>query len=308
MIEQHDASDRATWLARRQKDVTASAIGCLLGVHDWISPYQLWGLKSGRLQEDPEQTPAMRRGRMLEDDALEILAEDRPNWKIEPGRHYFRDPDARIGATPDAFAIHPERGRGIVQIKTVHEFDFRRKWQDPDTREITLPLWIACQSILEAHLTDGSWACVGALVVGRGLDLHLIDVPIHAGLIARMRDEVAKFWEIVASGEEPPSDWARDADTLARIFPNDNGTEVDLSGDNEVPTLLDERRDLKRDAKSIADRLETIDTALKAKLGNHASAFVSRGRTFSWKSTDRRGYTVAPTTFRQFRVTDRGAA
>ena len=306
-IETFDASDRAAWLARRQKDVTASAIGCLLDVHDYQTPFGLWALKSGKITEDPEESPAMKRGRLLEPVALKVLEEMRPTWLLRPGTEYFRDSDARIGATPDAFAIDPERaGTGIVQIKTTHDLIFRQKWLDPDTREIVVPDWIACQAIIEAHLTAAAWASVAVLVVGMGLDLHVIDIPISERLIVRLRAEVEKFWAMVDSGTAPPVEGARDGRTLARIFSDDNGQEIDLSGDLEVVKLLDERRDVKAAEKTAKTRAEEIDTLLKSRLGNAATAFAGRGRALSWKLQHRKAYSVDANSFRAFRVTDKG--
>lgn len=304
-IETFDATDRAAWLARRARDVTASTIGCLLDVHDFITPFELWALKTGQIKDDPEETPAMRRGRLLEPVAIEIAREEQPSWTIEPAGLYFRDPAARIGATPDAFATCPHRGRGIVQVKTTSDLVFRQKWRDPVTREIDLPLWIACQAVLEAHLTGSEWACVALLVVGAGLDLHFIDVPVSDRLVVRLRGEVARFWSMIDNGEMMPIDYRRDGAALGRVYREDDGTEADLSDDAEAVTLLDRRKIAREDKSNAEARLEEIDTALKAKLGNAASAYVAPGRGFSWKTHNRAGYEVKPTTFRMFRVNDR---
>ena len=65
-IELHDASNRTVWLERRKQDITASVAGALFGVHEYTTCFELWALKSGRLNRDPEETPQMRRGRLLE--------------------------------------------------------------------------------------------------------------------------------------------------------------------------------------------------------------------------------------------------
>src|SRR4029079_19449389 len=110
-------NERDRWLELRKRDVTASVAGALFGVHDFVTPYQLWALKSGLIEDNIVETAAMRRGRLLEPVAIRLLREERPTWRVEPCSTYFRDPHARIGATPDALAIDPERtGFGIVQI------------------------------------------------------------------------------------------------------------------------------------------------------------------------------------------------
>ena len=67
MVEIIRPANRDAWLAARNKDVTASQIGALFGEGDtenpdWLTPFKLWGLKTGRLPYQQEETPAMQRG------------------------------------------------------------------------------------------------------------------------------------------------------------------------------------------------------------------------------------------------------
>ena len=53
---------------------------------------------------------------------------------IRWGNKYWRDPETRLGATPDAFIARPDRdGPGTLQIKTVSEDAWRQQSMDPDT-------------------------------------------------------------------------------------------------------------------------------------------------------------------------------
>lgn len=276
-------------------------MGALLGVHPYQTAYGAWALKTGRISEDPEESPAMRRGRLLEDDALQILAEERPDWTVIPANDvYWRDTDVRLGATPDAFAIDPlRRGKGIIQVKTASDLALKRSWSVDD--QIEVPLWIACQAIVEAKLTGASWAAVLLLVCGQGLEIEILDVPIHDGVFDRLVDEVRKFWAMVEAGEEPAPDYGRDGGIIAELYPEDHGTEIDLSGDNALPVLIGERIDLKAEIKATEARVGAIDTEIKAKLGDHQRAHVN-GFRVSWKTQNRAGFTVQPSTFRVLRI------
>lgn len=300
------AGDRAAWLVLRQQDVTASAAGCLLGVHDYLTPYELWALKAGLIQEDPEETAPMQRGRLLEPVAVQLLREMRPTWTIThntgAAQIYLRDPDARLGATPDVFAVDPERdGTGIVQIKSVEPGVFRRKWRDPDTGDVAPPLWIAVQAIVEAHLAGAAWAAVAALTVGFGADLEIVPVPIHAGVLDAVRAKVAEFWTMVDEGRQPAPDFARDGELIARLYADEKPDELDLTLDNRMPELVRDHRALKRQAKICAARLAEVDAEVKAKLGNHTVALIAGGKRITWKTQNRKGYTVAPSTARVLR-------
>lgn len=301
-VERFPATDRAAWLAMRERDVTASVAGALLGVHEYQTPYGLWALKSGAIKADPEETPPMRRGRLLEPVALQMLAEERPSWRIAPGTSYYRETAARIGATPDAFAVDPERpGFGVVQVKTVAPSAFRKKWRTEDGA-IEPPLWIAVQALVEAELTGASWACVAAMVCDFGIDLHIVDVPLHAGVMAKLRAAVAEFWATVESGHAPDPDYARDGATIARLYANDDGETADLSADNAPPELLDEREAIKGRISEDEQRVREIDAEVRAKVGAAAAATLP-GWKISAKTVLRKPYVVAASSYRALRIT-----
>jgi predicted phage-related endonuclease len=309
-IERIAITDRASWLDLRKKDVTASVAGALLGVHPYASAYGLWALKSGRLDEDVEETPPMRRGRLLEPIAVQLLREERPDWTIigdHPVGFYYRDPVARIGATPDVL-VKDERGRpGVVQIKTVEPGVFRREWRDEDGLA-TPPLWIVVQAIIEAHLTGAEWATVAAMVVSFGVELHVVPVPIHAGIIDRIKEEVGTFWTRVESGTAPDPDYGRDGKLIAKLYPQDDGTEIDLSTDNRMPILLSDREEIKARMKADKASCEQVEAEIKSKLGSATYGRLNDGRVVSWKLQNRSGYSVAPTSFRMLRVINGRAA
>lgn len=300
-IERIPITSRDQWLALRRKDVTASVAGALLGIHEFTTAFGLWALKSGAVDEDPEETGPMKRGRLLEPVAVELLRERQPTWEITRGDVYLRDPDTRIGATPDVFVTDPERGLGVVQIKSVEAGVFRRKWKNEDG-EVTPPLWVAVQGIVEAYLTGAKWAAVAPMVVGYGVDLHVIDIPIHAGVIDRLKAETAAFWQRVGEGRAPDADYARDGAIIAQLYARDDGTTIDLSGDNHLPALLEEDDQLSDQAATITARRKEIKNEVINKLGVAASA-TCQGWMISAKTIHRKAYPVAASSYRQFRTT-----
>lgn len=297
-------TDRAAWHAARQKDITASQIGALFGEHEWTTMFGLWALKTGRVQRDEGETEAIQRGRLLEPVAVQLLRERYRDWRIEHNAAeniYYRDPAHRLGATPDVIAWAPDRGQGVVQIKSVEASTYRRKWLDEDGNPEP-PMWIALQATLEAYLTGSTWAAVAPLVVSYGLEMPLIEVPIFPGVIDAMRRKSAEFWENVANGIEPQPDYSRDGALIERIYgQGDPEHEVDLSGDNRIPELIAARRGLARDVSDAKAQIEAIDAEVKAKLGDAHRAWLGGGKSITWKPTRRDGFFVEPTTIRALR-------
>jgi putative phage-type endonuclease len=306
--------DRSEWLAARKQDVTASDASALLGIHPYKTAFELWAEKTGR-KPDAEDNEVFRRGRALEYVAIDFLREDYPDWKITHSynNRYFRDTDARIGATPDAFVRIPDRkGTGIIQIKSASDFSMKN-WRDPETKEIVPPTYVAVQAIIEATLTGASYAFVALIVSGHTLTLHPpIEIPLHLDLMNRVRREVADFWRLTESGSHPDADWKRDGELLEQLYQPD-GRVLDLRADNSLPGLLDEKATLAEQKSAIEKRQKEIKAELLDKMGladpsaktsdpTTDVARIADGRSITAKRQHRDGYTVKPTSFMDVRV------
>ena len=308
-VQRLPITSREEWLSWRREDVTASVAPALFGVHPYMTIFELWARATGLTPQDKEDTPTRRRGRLLEPIALTMLAEERPDWRIEPCRVYYRDPDARIGATPDAFAVRlageDGDGLGVVQIKTVGPHAFRKGWRN-EFGEVEPPLWIGIQATIEASLAGARWAAIAAMEIGDGgLEMHVIDVPLHAGLMDRLRVRVREFWRMVDSRTICEPDFGRDGATIARLYADDDGGEVDLSGDKRITALLAERdtlRGLEAEGASAEKQRRAIDAELIFRLGNAQRARLGGGRMLEAKTVRRAGYEVAASSYRQVRV------
>lgn len=285
-------ADRAAWLDARKQDVTASVAGALLGVHPYQTPFALWALKSGRVEDDDSDNPVLRRGRLLEPVVIEMLREDRPDWTVEYRRDnaYFRDPEARIGATPDAFATRPDIfGQGVVQVKTVADDKFRREWVDAETGEVVLPLWIAVQAIVEATLTGATWACAAVMVIGRGIDLQVVDVPLNTRVMARLRREVAEFWRMVDAGEEPPIDWNRDGAAVAEVYRDSMPDRKDLTSSTDLDLVVGRFAAARETHKVVSQQIEDLRPRIL-----HALGAAEAGFTLNWNITARTSVRAGP--------------
>lgn len=298
--------DRDAWLKLRGRDVTASVVGALFDVHEYVTRYELWASKTGRVAATSDETPAMARGRLLEPVAVQMLREQYPGWTIEhssagPGV-YYRDPALRLGGTPDVIATDPQRGRGVVQIKSVEAGVFRRKWHD-NAGDLEPPFWIALQATLEAYLTGSSWAAAAALVVGYGVELHVVDVPLVDGVVDAMGERSREFWQMIAEGREPVPDYDRDAALIDKLYADgDPESEADLTTDNRLPELLAARSEAARAVKTAKAEIAAIDAEIKSKMGDATVAHIEGGRRITWKRQTRAATYVPASSFRVLRL------
>lgn len=301
-IERIRITSREQWLRCRSQDITASTAAALLGIHPYQTAYGLWALKTGKIADDVEETPPMRRGRLMEPLAVQMLREERPDWTISdhPVGLYFRDPVARLGATPDLLA-RDENGRwGIVQLKSVEAGIFRRDWRDTDGN-VSPPLWIVIQAIVERHLCGFEWAAVAPIVVGHGVELPVVPVPLHEGIIERIKGEVAHFWRTVESGKTPDVDYGRDGALLERLYAP-SGEVIDLTGDNSAVGLVEERERLAGEKTTLEKRQKEIKAEMLTKLAGASAGRLSDGRFITAARVNRKAYEVDATSYMDVRI------
>src|SRR5207342_2621528 len=98
----------------------------------------------------------------------------------------------------------------------------------------------------------------------------------------KILDAVAAWWEAYDAGEYPA---AAPSDELADML--DDGSFVDWSRRNELPTLLDERAALKTATSDAEKRLKEIDVFLKNLIGSASTAWLP-GWNVSFKSQHRK--------------------
>ena len=297
-------ASRQDWLAIRSFTIGASEVAALFGVHPFTSAYELHHLKAGTIKADRSETGPMRRGRHLEQVAINFLAEERPSWTVTanpmPGGKFYRDLGAGLSCTPDAFVIDPERdGIGIAQIKSIEPSVFRTRWK-ADDGTIEPPLYVATQAIQEAALTGASWAVVCPLVVGFGLEMPILEVPLHLGLIDQIKTRAAEFWQRVAEGRAPDPDYGKDGEIIAALHGSDGRT-VDLSADNHLPSVLDEDEQLRDEIKAREVRRKEIRAEVLHKLAGATFGHCG-GWQMSNKEQTRAAHHVRESTFNVLRT------
>jgi predicted phage-related endonuclease len=316
-VVEREIGGREEWLGWRKANVNASEGACLFSedAHPYLTAYKLWADRSGLIPPEPDN-PTLRRGRLLEPVAIELLREERPMWQIWRPHVYLFDPELRIGATPDVYAERSatndelaaglgHRRRGNVQIKTAGHFAFRRNWIDPDTQLVEIPLWIAVQSSIEAYLSKADWTAVAVMAVGDGgIEFHVEEFPIKLNLIENYKVLVGEFWDAVRLGRPPAINFDRDLATLFDVYADDDGSMIDLTRDQEVIGLLKARKvfsaEEKRGREAETER-KKIDAKIIARFGNAASARIGPVLVYA-KTVKNKGYTVESFQYRSVRV------
>jgi predicted phage-related endonuclease len=299
-IERRPITSRAAWLQWRMADVTASDVAALYGAHPYgKTRLSLWADKRG-LTEGMADSDVLRRGRWGESAVLAMLADERPDWAISLPKVYLRDHAIRLGGTPDAEAVDPERqGVGVVQCKIVAESVFEREWIGGRP-----PLGFQLQTLTEMLLDGASWGVIAALVMERYAWRPVIfDLERNEAAEARIRAGVVQFWNDFDADLMPVLDPENDAETVKALYPKAEIkiAPLDLSGDNEIRGMLERRATLTALAKDTKTHLDFIETSVKAKLGLHERA-IAPGWSIKWGNEPRAGHVVKPSNPRVLRI------
>lgn len=308
-VEKIAITSREQWLALRAQDITASDVPAVCGEGLYGSAAKVWAEKRGLIPPQ-ELTEAMKRGLWGEAAVFEAISWEYPTWEVRRAKVYLRDIDAGLGATPDGVAVVPGReGIVVVQCKVIAAPVFKADWlanpDDPvDVGHATPPLAYQLQTLTESMLAEASCGALAVLVVDTfKWVLRIFWIERHSGAEASIRERVAAFRvENLAKGIQPRIDPALDDELVKSLFPRDNGAEIDLSGDNELPGLADQLVAARAEKKVAEENVSAFATAIKAKLGAASFARIADGRRISCKSQSRGAYQVAATEFRVLKV------
>jgi predicted phage-related endonuclease len=304
MIEQRTITDRSEWLRWRKADVTASVVGALFGAHPYVTALRLYAEKRGTEFVDlDDDNKTLRRGRWLEPAVAKAVAELMPQWTIAPAEVYLRDGELRLGCTPDFYIAGDARGLGILQCKTCAPSVYARDWDSG----AEVPLWVLLQAATEMLLADAAFGAVAVMLVdAHALDVKVIELPRNPAAEEKIKTAVAAFWQMVAEGKEPEPDFGRDLDVIKAMRPREiAGKVADLSGNNELPGMLERRAAISQRIKEDEAAIDAINAEIMFLLGDAEAATGLNGWRVTYKTQHRSAYTVPAKDLRVLRVYDK---
>lgn len=295
-IFKHAITDRGQWLAMRMADLTASDVAAAVGLSPWKSQLALYAEKAG-LIDPPPAGPIARRGLWLEPAVIAAVQSEHPDWEISKEEHYYRDPEYRLGATPDAWALIGGFTANL-QLKVIAKPEHDRHWAEGP------PLHYKLQALTETMLCQVDYSIIAALVISTySADIFTYRIDHHAAAEQRIRDIATGFWTNVAAGVRPAASTASDVEILQQIYPDSVAEPVlDLSGDNRLPELLAARTALKDEIRETKAAKEAIDAVIKDKLGEAEKAELN-GWKISWKTIHTAERLIPAGSFRRLTVT-----
>ena len=214
--------------AFRQSVVGAAEVAALFDASPWVTRYELWHRKRGTIAtpdfnavvDGKPENERIYFGVKLEPIVVEAACE---RWGYVPEPTPERLTNGKgLGGHPDRIVTCPERGRGILEAKTV-DWLVEKSWGDEP------PLHYLLQAQAYAGLAGTDWCDIVWLTSGNRLSRH--QEPFRPTLFAEIERRVAAFWDDVRDGREPPVDYTRDGKTLVEVLGDPTEELADLRDD-----------------------------------------------------------------------------
>lgn len=288
------ATERNDWLERRSGSVGASEVAAILGLSLWDSVYSLWAKKTGQYRDEDKQPEWQEWGNRIEPLICDKYAEETGRKIVDHGRFAIRYSQTcpHLSATLDREVLaFDERGNGCMDAKNVNAFK-ASEWEDG------APLIYQVQLQAQMEVTGYRWGSLAVLLGGN--TFRWVDVERNEAFIAVMRRKVAEFWHLVETRTPPPIDGSLStAEVLRKLYPKDSGETVKLDGDADRWT--DEIEQVDAEIKKLEARKQEARNKLQAAIGAATFGVTPSGARWSYKTTERKGHTVAPSTVRSLR-------
>lgn len=283
-------TNRDQWLADRREAIGASEVAAVLGISPWATPWEIWSDKVGKL-EPWDGNKHTRAGISFEkavlDEAEKELGELERDIRIKAV-------GLPLAATCDAIVVD---GGSPVEAKTTgitgRVFG---DWGEALTDEV--PTYYLTQVHAQLICTGAEIGYLFALIAGRGV--VQFNIERNEKLNEIIGNTITDWWQRhIVGGREPSLAALPALDVVKRLKKQPNKT-VSLSA--QAMALVEAREAAKAREKEASSSVKEIETKLLLELDDAESGFLPDGRELTHFETSRKGYTVAPTTYRTLRV------
>jgi predicted phage-related endonuclease len=250
----------------RKQDLTSTEAAALFGASPYVTEFELFHRKTGTLAADDfEINDRMKWGNRLEGAIAMGIAEDY-GLIVEPFKVYMRVSELRMGSSFDfkivglvdgftgdesAREMFRRHGPGIMEVKNVDGLQFKRSWLD-GAEGIEAPPHIEFQVQHQLEVADLNWSLISPLVGGNTpkVVIRERDRAVGAAIVER----VLAFWARVETNTPPTPDYVVDADTIGKLYVDNDGSSIDLSEDFRLIQLCQDYKAAAADEKDAKER------------------------------------------------------
>jgi putative phage-type endonuclease len=301
MLMQKNAA-RDHWLEQRRTGIGASDAPVIVGAAKWRSPLQLFAEKAGLADVTEDEKDYLTWGHRLEPIIASAYEDETGRTTFDPGDYEIQRHESVpwmiatidrlvVGWNADGPHRPPHEAPGVLELKTANAFR-KDDWKDGP------PLAYQVQLQHQLAVTGHLWGSIAVLIGGQSF--LWTDIPRNNEFIDKLMIAEERFWQRVIRRDPPEPDASRSSSQILQaLYPRET------EGVMELPI---EAVEWDRDRAHAMDVIKTYEdikseceNRIKAAIGAHAAGVLPSGVRYTWKSSTRRGYTVAETTTRTLR-------
>lgn len=246
--------DEQEWLDKRLGYVTSTEVAALYGLSPYVTHYELWHQKRGLLPIIREENNFMIFGKLMEDVVCQMVLLEHPEFQISPMRVFAYDDEDKIGSSFDRVVTVPNKGAGLLEIKTTSYKYWKEKFIEKDGHiEATPQYEVQYQTELEV-LNKYDWILSVVFIADtRTLKYIWRDRDREMGIV--LRKAVKDFWQ---STEPPEPDYSRDKTAISKLMPKaEKGKSMDATQNERIIYLASavrNEKDLEKQSGENADK------------------------------------------------------
>jgi putative phage-type endonuclease len=262
----------AEWLAHRLKGIGGSDVATILGMNPYKSALRLYMEKTGELEPEMVDNEFVELGKELEP-VLRKLFTKRTGYKVNKNNFILQhDTHEFMLANVDGEVLHPEKGRGILEIKTTSEWN-RGEW---DSEKVPTPYMLQVQHYLAVSGYDFGYICV--LIGGNKFRYWLVERDEE--LIEMLISAEQSFWENVQNRIPPDIDGHTDTkELLNSIYTPDEIVDEPMQLDHNLIHDIEQIEDIKQKEKELKEQKTFYENRIKKEMGEHEKAMVTENGT-----------------------------
>lgn len=270
----------------RKMGVGASECAIVMGIDENMSPYELWQIKTGRLEpKDISDLPPVYWGTKLED----VIADE---YALTTGHKVHRVTSTLFHKEHKHILCHIDRKvEGCAKVlECKYAMYARDQWGPAGTDEVPMRYILQVQHQL---LVTGYQEADLAVLIS-GYDFRVYHFKRDEALIAKITEELNEFWACVESDTPPPLRDRRDVQ-LAYPFSVPNSKPAD----EDIVAVVGKINDIKAKAKQLDNERAALENNLTLFMKEAEAVITGTTVLATWKS-NKNGTRV-------LRINERGA-
>jgi putative phage-type endonuclease len=274
-----DSLSYSDWLQYRRNGIGGSDLAAICGISKYKTLLHVYLEKLGEAPEDT-MSEAAEWGTRLEPLIAEKFAYEHPEWAITEKKVIYCHPDHSWAlGNLDRMIICPDRGRGILEIKTASEY-LRHEWDNDN-----IPDYYYVQLQWYLFVTGLEWGYFATLIGGNKYREY--EVFRDNELIEQLFRLASDFWQqYVLLRKTPPIDSSEASTTLLnRLYPEaKNNIIITINEINDLDSYFEYKRQL----KILEENINEIENHIKSALGTHEIGRIGNYK-IKWENRSRTG-------------------